>query len=363
MRKNSRVNSMRPTIRIVCFSARLRLLLRTFGLWRGIVVTSARVIAFDVETTGLTASDRIVSLGAIKATIQSGPSGDIVFDFIHLVFDPGRKSHFRAEEVHGWSDWALRHQTAFADQASAIADFFRGAQLVIAHNAAFDRGFLEREFADAGVLFEWPPVTCTMASSRDVGLPGSLARACAHFGLARFAEHHGALEDAWLCLSLWFALTGHGISLPRGPFMIAPTNYLPPPAKPTRTPNRERYAEQAALWRSVGPLLILLVTIAVSDGVVTDDEAAVLRAAATAEAETNGVSISPDAIDKVVAAVLASPPSDDDFRAAAAWWSRPEARDRLARWAHALIKSDGRVAADEVAVLKRISDCIREISA
>ena len=83
----------------------------------------AKIVVFDVETTGLTGQDRVVSLGAIMFDTTSISEGTANCRHLHLAFDPGRRSHRRAEAVHGYDDWTLRHQETFADRAEEIRNF------------------------------------------------------------------------------------------------------------------------------------------------------------------------------------------------------------------------------------------------
>jgi hypothetical protein len=57
----------------------------------------SKVVFVDVETTGLTDSDRIVSFAAILLETQSLRVGKFTVSVIHVVCDPGKKSHPRAE--------------------------------------------------------------------------------------------------------------------------------------------------------------------------------------------------------------------------------------------------------------------------
>lgn len=207
-----------------------------------------KVLAFDVETTGLQRCDRVVSFGGVL--FDSTPGRDGAFDFtcLHLVFDPGRESHPRAEEVHGFDDWTLRHQEPFGEQAARIAALFAQADLAVAHNAGFDLGFLDREFA----LLGGPPigteVHCTMRAFGDGGGRGSakLDALAARMGLTRAGRRHGALEDAWLALMVYLRslapITPPPMSLVRG---VAIANLRPVPPRPDgpvprRIPARSR---------------------------------------------------------------------------------------------------------------------------
>ena len=127
-----------------------------------------RVLFTDVETTGLHSSDRIVSIGLILLDLARLRGGDATMSANHLVFDPGKKSHPRAEAVHGYSDWTLRHQETFADYAPDLWQRFSGGTLTVAHNAPFDQSFIEREFRLVG--HDGPPPLpaffCTMEAYR-----------------------------------------------------------------------------------------------------------------------------------------------------------------------------------------------------
>ena len=205
-----------------------------------------KCVAFlDVETTGLTDKDRIVTLAGVKllnsATLAAG---SMQLAYIHLVFDPGRKSHPRAEAVHGYSDWTLRHQEPFEVYAETIAEFFDSADLLVAHNAEFDAGFLNREMEALGRSPISKPVYCTMQAYREKGFVGSasLSSICQKIGIARAGSLHGALEDAWLAMRVYLWLNNCTVSagLP-SQFKGDPTNLRPPPPLPTGPlPRRSR---------------------------------------------------------------------------------------------------------------------------
>ena len=198
-------------------------------------VLPPEVVFVDVETTGLGAADRIVTLAAIHLDTASLSSGAPALDHIHLAFDPRRDCHPNAAAVHGYSDWDLRHQDLFAAHAAAIHAFLHRAPLVVAHNAAFDLRFVGQEFGKCGL----PPLSgrtfCTMQTYRDRGHPGSssLDAVCARIGARRGGARHGALEDAWLALRVFLWLHGRkgGLAMPET-FRAGPTNWIVPPPVP-----------------------------------------------------------------------------------------------------------------------------------
>lgn len=200
----------------------------------------------DVETTGLHSHDRIVSLGALfleSASILT-PTGNL--RLMHLIFDPGKKCHPAAARVHGYHEWTLRHQAFFSEHAQAVYDFLEGADVVVAHNADFDIGFVNREFAAAGLPSISKPSFCTMNAYRDRSARrASLATVSRAIGLSRSGFQHGALEDAWLTMQIYLWL--HGAPMPMS-FLSQvpaeqrrPSNLRPvPPAPSGVLPARKR---------------------------------------------------------------------------------------------------------------------------
>ena len=121
-----------------------------------------KIVVVDVETTGLNSDDRIVTLAAVMLETADLVVGSVSFRYLHLIFDPGKKSHPEAETVHGHDDWTLRHQLFFAEFAQYISDFLKSADLIVAHNVVFDMGFPNRELEAAGLAPLMQPIFCTM---------------------------------------------------------------------------------------------------------------------------------------------------------------------------------------------------------
>jgi hypothetical protein len=74
----------------------------------------ASVAFCDVETTGVGKHDRIVSFGGIGMTSRNLANGRPDLEYLYLVFDPGTGNRRGAEQIHGFSDSALRLQDPFA---------------------------------------------------------------------------------------------------------------------------------------------------------------------------------------------------------------------------------------------------------
>jgi DNA polymerase-3 subunit epsilon len=208
--------------------------------------TIPRCVAFfDVETTGLSDKDRIVTFAGVKLLdTETLSSGTLSMEYVYLIFDPGRKSHPRAEAIHGYSDWALRHQENFGVYAETIETFFDSADLVVAHNAEFDVGFYNREMERLGRPAINKPIFCTLNGYRQKGLIGSasLSAICQRIGATRATNFHGALEDAWLAMRVYLWLNNRAVSGKLPPeFTADPTNMKPVPPPPVGPlPRRQR---------------------------------------------------------------------------------------------------------------------------
>ena len=100
------------------------------------------VVVVDVETTGLSAAfgDRICEIGLVRAR------GDAILDTYQTLVNPQRPISPGARRVNGLSDAELQPAPLFASIADQVLARIDGAMLVC-HNAPFDLGFLEAEYA------------------------------------------------------------------------------------------------------------------------------------------------------------------------------------------------------------------------
>nr|MDP2192772.1 3'-5' exonuclease [Rhodoferax sp.] len=101
-----------------------------------------RILVLDTETTGLDPSrDRVIELAMLSVDVDSTtglPVGDVlVYDALE---DPGMSISREIQAITGISNEMVQGQ--HLDEAK-IAAMLEGADLVIAHNAGFDRPFCE----------------------------------------------------------------------------------------------------------------------------------------------------------------------------------------------------------------------------
>ena len=167
-----------------------------------------REIIFDTETTGLDSrEDRVIEIGGIELDNRF-PTGRT----FHVYINPqGRAIHPDALAIHGISEASLVGKPTFPDIAEEFLAFIDGAQLV-AHNAGFDIGFLNAEFARVGA----PPIgpdrvidTLALARRKHPMGPNSLDALCRRYGVdnSRRAKH-GALLDSELLAEVYIELIG-----------------------------------------------------------------------------------------------------------------------------------------------------------
>jgi DNA polymerase III subunit epsilon len=170
----------------------------------------AREIVLDTETTGLDplGGHRLIEIGCVELD-DFIPTGRSFHRFIH----PERDIDPDAERVHGISLDFLAGKPKFGD-AEVVEAFlaFVGDAPLIAHNAAFDRSFINAELERAGRAGLPAPRwidTLTMAQKRFPGMYNSLDALCKRFKVSLAErEKHGALIDAKLLASVYLELQG-----------------------------------------------------------------------------------------------------------------------------------------------------------
>ena len=167
-----------------------------------------RQIVLDTETTGLdpASGDRVIEVAAIE-----------LFNFIptggtfHRVIDPERDVPEESTRIHGFTYEMLRGKPRFAEIAEELLGFLGDAEIV-AHNAAFDFGFLDAEFSRCGrpVLPRTRMVdSLDIAKRRYPGLPNSLDALCRRLGVDNsMRTSHNALLDVKLLAEVFLQLMG-----------------------------------------------------------------------------------------------------------------------------------------------------------
>jgi DNA polymerase-3 subunit epsilon len=165
-----------------------------------------REIVFDTETTGLDPyqGHRLIEIGCIEL-INRFPSGKT----FHRYLNPERDVPAEAVAIHGLSGEFLKSKPLFAEIAGDLLAFIGEAPLV-AHNAAFDLGFLNSELDRV----QHPAVprdrlvdTLMLARRKYPGGANRLDDLCVRFSIDNSRRtKHGALLDAELLAEVYLEL-------------------------------------------------------------------------------------------------------------------------------------------------------------
>ena len=170
-----------------------------------------REIVLDTETTGIDpkTGDRLIEVGAVEL-LNHIPTGRT----FHKYCNPQRAVSEGAFKVHGLSDTFLSDKPLFSEIADELVAFCGDARLVI-HNAPFDVGFLNMEYARLGPKAPPPIVldsvvdTLPMARRKHPGAQANLDALCSRYGIDTSRRtKHGALLDAQILAEVYIELLG-----------------------------------------------------------------------------------------------------------------------------------------------------------
>ncbi|WP_105200560.1 MULTISPECIES: DNA polymerase III subunit epsilon [unclassified Pseudoalteromonas] len=170
-----------------------------------------RQIVLDTETTGINPKDghRIIEIGCVELVNRR-----LTGNNFHVYINPQRGIEDEAIDVHGITTEFLKGKPLYHQVADEFLDYIRGAELVI-HNAPFDVGFMDHEFA---LLNRGLPKTAdvcevldtlVMARNMHPGQKNSLDALCRRYDIDNSKRTlHGALLDAEILADVYLAMTG-----------------------------------------------------------------------------------------------------------------------------------------------------------
>jgi DNA polymerase-3 subunit epsilon len=164
---------------------------------------ATRRIVLDTETTGLyyEGGDRMIEVACVEldGTLMTGKT-------YQTYMNPGRRIDAGATKVHGITDMFLDGKPEFSEIVGPLLEFM-GNDEIIAHNSAFDLGFLNMELEHIGRPALTNPVTCTwkLAKRLRPGQRNSLNGLAAAFKIqtTRVDGLHGAMRDAILLAKVY----------------------------------------------------------------------------------------------------------------------------------------------------------------
>ena len=161
------------------------------------------LIILDFETTGLSPNngDRAIEIGAVK--LENG----VVTDRFQELMYPGRPvSHFIADYT-GITNEMLSTAAPCSEVMHRFADFIQGQNLV-AHNASFDKRFLDSELKRISSGYKGQ-FACSLLLSRRLyqSAPDhKLGTLINYKGIASSGSFHRALYDSEMTAKLWIAM-------------------------------------------------------------------------------------------------------------------------------------------------------------
>ncbi len=161
----------------------------------------ATVLVLDTETTGLSPlRDKVVELALLRVQVDRRTGLPVgAMQVYNGLEDPGMPMPDEARAVTGITDDMLRGQRLDEARVAAMLD---GVDLVLAHNAGFDRPFVEARFA----AFEGLKWACSFADIdwKSLGR-GSAKLSALGLDLGFFYDAHRAEMDCHALLAILLA--------------------------------------------------------------------------------------------------------------------------------------------------------------
>jgi len=161
------------------------------------------VIVLDFETTGMSPShgDRPIEVGAVRI------ENSLIVDRFQELMNPGFTISWFIQSLTGIGNDLVAEAPPCEEVMARFADWIGDLPLV-AHNAGFDRKFLDAELALIG-RHRQNPMSCTMLAARRLfpeAANHKLATLVRHCGIATDGTFHRALADAEMTGHLWIAM-------------------------------------------------------------------------------------------------------------------------------------------------------------
>ena len=161
------------------------------------------VVVLDFETTGLSPhyGDRVIEIGAVL--VEDG----VIVDRFQKLMNPGFRISPFIEGYTGITNEMLKDQPCCEVVMAEFSEFIFGHNIV-AHNAAFDRRFLDFELKRAKRVYEGD-CCCSLLVSRRIYQDSpnhKLKTLVSHAGIPETGVFHRALADAEMTALLWLSM-------------------------------------------------------------------------------------------------------------------------------------------------------------
>lgn len=161
------------------------------------------VVVLDFETTGLSpdGGDRTIEVGAVLV------QDNRITDRFQSLMNPGKRVNSFIEQYTGITNDMLKTAPLAAEVMERFAAFI-GRHHLVAHNASFDRRFLDSELKRISLIRE-QEFACSMLLSRRLNPDApshSLEVLVRHKQLSTSGVFHRALADAEMTAHLWIKM-------------------------------------------------------------------------------------------------------------------------------------------------------------
>ncbi len=161
------------------------------------------LVVLDFETTGLSPNngDRAIEIGAVR--IENG----VITDKYQALMNPGFRISGFIESYTGISNRMLSGAPACGQVMSEFADFI-GDDNLLAHNAAFDKKFLDAELSKVSCEYNGEFI-CSLLVSRRINLDApnhKLGTLVNYKNIPSDGAFHRALYDAEMTAKLWLSM-------------------------------------------------------------------------------------------------------------------------------------------------------------
>ncbi len=161
------------------------------------------VVVLDFETTGLSPEygDRAIEIGAVL--VEHG----VIVDRFQKLMNPGFRISRFIEGYTGITNEMLKGEPCCEEVMAEFSEFIAGHNIV-AHNAAFDKRFLDFELKRAKRAYEGA-CCCSLLVSRRIYQDSpnhKLQTLVSHVGIPETGAFHRALADAEMTAHLWISM-------------------------------------------------------------------------------------------------------------------------------------------------------------
>ncbi|MBT3204002.1 MAG: 3'-5' exonuclease [Gammaproteobacteria bacterium] len=161
------------------------------------------IIILDFETTGLSPNqgDRAIEIGAVL--IENG----VIKDRFQQLMNPGFRVDGFIESYTGITNSMLKDAAPCEEVMNDFADFIEDYHLV-AHNASFDKCFLDAELKQISRSYSGQFV-CSMLAARRVYQTApnyKLATLIDYLDISVEGDYHRALYDSEMTTKLWLSM-------------------------------------------------------------------------------------------------------------------------------------------------------------